>query len=487
LSGRYTKAGALAFFVMAIGVAMGIVVLGLSSGSPVLTLASTGVVLVSFYLVHATIRAFDVRRLTIPGAWYLAYIATVYIPGFAIYEDGIQPYKERFMFAMQSNLITVPLGFLLCNLVLNFKPREIKTYLEKDICSPKHEPGTGVIYAVLLMMSFGVAGLYLTQVQHIALIEMLKNPGAWEYYTDVRLESFVALKSSLVFAYAQLRGMLFPFLMASSLGYYLFSRKGQWLAIFIVTSLAGLGFASLDASKGPVAIVIIIIGFFFYLYKGGRVKFSAAPFWFVVILAFPVFILMTAGGAHGWQDLQGVLQNLNWRIFESNPAVAYKYFEIFPDEIAFLHGRSIQKVAILMGEPYVDTGVIVFRHFWSSYQEGNSAGGAFFARFYSDFGMSGVLAGGVLTGLVLQGVQVLILRRRKTIAWLAVYSFVMYTVWAINGESLPSVLLGGGIAFSLALPWLIELGAGLVAGKKAKSDLEPRKLTSTIQSTQPLA
>ena len=197
------------------------------------------------------------------------------------------------------------------------------------------------------------------------------------------------------------------------------------------------------------------LGFFVYLYKAGRIKKSALALWGGLLLAFPLFVLITVGGESSREGLQAVVETLGHRIFVTNSSVAYEYFEIFPNEVGFLHGRSIEKFAWLTGEPFFDTGEYVFEDMYSKSLEGNSAGGAFFAKFYADFGTPGVLAGGLLTGIILQGMQVFLVRRRKTILQLASYAFLFYAAFQINGESLPSVLLGRGVVLALVFPWVV--------------------------------
>jgi hypothetical protein len=445
-----------------VSIGVGAAVLLVGSGFSLLAIYSVLVILISLWLVQKTVRLYDLNRMTIPGFWYFSYIIIMYIPGFSIYFEGIPPYRDLFMFSMQSALITVPLGFLLINLILGVKTDEIKAYYDRPLKERESALSLGVTNWGFILGAVAITLLYLTEVQHIALLELLRNPGDWAYYQEVREESFNALRSSFVYAYSLLREMFYPFLIASTLGYYLRFRRRSWLFMFLLSALIGLGFASLSGAKGPPSIILMVLGIFIYLYKGGRINRFWIALWAVVLLMFPVFILVEAGGGRSWEALGLVFETLGIRIFEASPLVAYKYFEIFPDEVGFLHGGSIQKLAWLTGRPYFNTGYYVLSRIFSNPPESGSAGGAFFASFYADFGMPGVLVGGLLTGVILQGIQVYLMRGEKTVAKMAVMAFMFYAFLALNGRALPVVLLGTGTVFALFLPIVVKTSCVIV-------------------------
>jgi len=450
--------------VATVAVAPLIMMLALGLKSSLLILPSLTVMFLSTWLAQKTTRVFDLRHLTISGFWYICFLATIFIPSFFVYFDGRDPFRGRFLFAVQGTLLTVPIGFWLANQIFGFRTQEIRDYYRKPIAKNPGESGLGTTCTLLLVLALGLTILYFRQAPQIALFEIFRNPVDWATYEALRLTTFVALESRFDYAYALLRGVLYPLLIAVSLGCYLQSRRRFWLALVSVSAVSGIVFAALDAAKGPISVILISVGFFAFLYNAGKIRKRAILLWGGVLLAFPLLVLMTVLGGTSDAVVQPAVESLAHRIFVTNDVVAYDYFEVFPDQIQFLHGRSIEKVAWLTGTPFFDTGQYVFLDMSDTlgkYSEGNSAGGAFFAKFYADFGIPGVIVGGVFTGMVLQGIQVFLIRRRKTILYMAAYAFLFYSAFQINGEALPSALLGRGAVIALAFPWFVEKLSGL--------------------------
>jgi hypothetical protein len=63
----------------------------------------------------------------------------------------------------------------------------------------------------------------------------------------------------------------------------------------------------------------------------------------------------------------------------------------------------------------------------------------------ADFGLVGVLGGGVVAGMLMQGVHILLTRSTKTILNMAIYSFMVYAIWVLNFGSITSVLFVNGV------------------------------------------
>ncbi len=417
------------------------------------------VLLVSLWLGHKAARTLDLSHLTISGFWQICFLATIYIPSFVVYSEGLDPYRGTFLFAVQGTCLMVPLGFWLTNLISGFRTCEIREYYDRPIARTEGESGLGTTYVVFLVFALGLTALYFKQAPEIALFEIFRNPVDWATYEALRLTTFAALESQLDYGYALLRGVLYPLLILVGLGYYLRSRKRSWLAMFSVSAISGIVFAALDAAKGPVSVILMSAGFFIFLYKGGRIRKRTIALWGGLLLAFPLLVLITVLGGTSDAVLQPALQALAHRVFVTDDIVAYDYFEIFPKQVEFLHGRSVQKIAWLTQRPFFDAGQYVFLDMSDTlgkYSEGDSAGGSFFAKFYADFGIPGVLIGGLLTGIILQSIQIFLIRRRKTVLYLATYAFLFYVAFQINGEALPSVLLSRGAIIALAFPWMVE-------------------------------
>ncbi len=105
---------------------------------------------------------------------------------------------------------------------------------------------------------------------------------------------------------------------------------------------------------------------------------------------------------------------------------------------------------------YFDTPNYVGRYGWPQYIESINANGAFISDLNADFGLPGVLLGGVAAGGIMQWVHIYLVRRRKTIVGLACYAFLVYEFWDLNSTSLTTLLASNGTFLALALAWLME-------------------------------
>src|SRR5215510_1931892 len=80
-----------------------------------LALVSVLVLGASLLVMHHAVGLFHLRNITIPGFYYIVYVLIILLPGFRVYADMFEPYRSWYLFAIESALITVPLGILCIN------------------------------------------------------------------------------------------------------------------------------------------------------------------------------------------------------------------------------------------------------------------------------------------------------------------------------------------------------------------------------------
>jgi hypothetical protein len=93
---------------------------------------------------------------------------------------------------------------------------------------------------------------------------------------------------------------------------------------------------------------------------------------------------------------------------------------------------------------YIESYVYKYKYPGGAVETGHS-NAAFQSNLHADFGIIGVLLGGFLIGIVMQGIQIYIFQRRKTVVSLAMYSFMIYAFWVLNSGSITSVLFVNGV------------------------------------------
>jgi hypothetical protein len=291
-------------------------------------------------------------------------------------------------------------------------------------------------------------------VDTIPLLYLWRNPGDFWQLALLREDSFKLMDSPFLYAFYVLRSVVFPFLVIVSLGMYLQTKTKLWRNLFVGTTAAAVFYCSLSAAKLPVAAIVALIGFLIYYYRAGLITRRAVVVLLIIMLIFPLGVIWI--GYQGLTDLGDAFYAIGDRLFYLPSEVVYFYFEVFPSQHKYLQGRSIDKFARLMGWAPFDTPNYVGVYAYPEGLETVSANGAFLADLNADFGMPGVLLGGILTGFVMEWFHIYAVRRRKTVIAIALYSFLTYSFWILNSSSLPIVLASNGTILVLLISWWFD-------------------------------
>jgi len=398
---------------------------------------------------------FDLRRVGITSFWYLTYLAMIFLPAFIVYFDQPGLFRDRYLFAVESVLLTVPLGWWFATWIWCFSREEIDSFFQSPVVDDVPDRTLLLRCWLFLTACLLLMGAYVIEVKTLPLFYLIKHPGDAAELALLREDSFKLLNSPLSHAYYWVREVFFPLLVAVSLAGYLHLRGRKWLFTFAVASTAGLAFAAFSLAKAPVALIVLVSGLMYYLYRQGRPGRKAIAVVLILIFLFPVAVVAYASRSDS-TTAWVVLGAIGYRLFYIPTEGVYFYFEIFPSHIPYLHGRAIDKFAKLMGMQYFDTPNVVGTYAFPQGLESVSANAAFIADLNADFGMAGVLLGGILTGMVMQGIQIFVLRRRKTVATLALFAFLIAVFWFLNSTALIIVLLSNGGIPALAITWFLD-------------------------------
>lgn len=423
-------------------------------------LCSVAVSFVSLWFMQTTTRIFDFRHPSIAGVWFFCFVTMCWIPSLLIFmeitPEGYSypiysgPHLYTFLLATTCTLLAIPSGVWLTNRMFDFKAADVKRYFE----SPAVPPTDGSrAYECLLALALALTALYFCEVKEWPLVAMFRDPGNFAYLALLRDESFVSLDSHFVYAYSVLREALYPFLIALAFTNYLATKKSKWLLLFLLSLAAGIMFASISIARGPVATIFLVVTACWYLCRSGRVSSRQIVFGLALVLTFPVLVSLIASSVD--TTTIDALRIVFVRLCYAPAYVAYVYFEVIPKEVHFQYGATIGKFAWLFGMEHADLSKYVLFTIYPDTLESGSAGGAFFADFYANFGIPGVLGGGVVTGIIMQSIQVLLTRRKKTAASMAAYAFMFYAFFMTTSRTLPTVLLSTGVFFVLVFWWIL--------------------------------
>lgn len=425
---------------------------------PPLAWLSGLLIVASLWMMHCLVGLFNLRQLTIPAFFYFLYLAVILIPGFFIFNEEITSSRWRFLFGIESVVVTVPLGIWLASLSLGFRRQETTNYFRRAVALEPLGTSANRLYIASLGLALALVLMNLWETPVIPLFFLIRNPGDFLTAAVLREDSFKFLNSNLTYAYYVLRGTVFPFLIMVAFGRYLHQKQEPWRRLFLISLLLGVSYAAVTIEKSHVAATLGLLIVFYYLFKGGNLSKKAAFLVPLLFLSFPLIVLLLAYQGSEGGTLSGALQAIGYRLFYSPAQIVYGYFEVFPAVIPFQHGASIVKLAHLMDWKVVNIPNLVGLYMTEGQGDLDTitANSCFIGNFNADFGLPGVVLGGVLAGFLMQSVNVYLCRKPKTVVNLAAYAICMWAFGLLVASALSTVMLSGGVAFSLVLSWLFR-------------------------------
>ncbi len=409
----------------------------------------------------------SLRRLTVPGVWYYSYLTTTIVPAMLVASETHTRYVAPFLFAVVITLFTAPLGMWLVNLAGGGGRRQIQAFFQAPV--DRRPPGTPDLaaFAVVLAVALALTAGYLIETPVIPLLYLLRNPGSALVVVGLREESFKLLNSPFVYAYDVTRNVVYPFLIALALGYYLSSRRLLWLVLFLGTAGIGVFYAAASIAKTPVAVIMLVTALFVYLYRGGRFGWRTMVASFLAVFVFPVAVVFQSFSGLGFHASDIAVAILR-RVFYVPAEVLYNYFVVVPDIVPYLNGRTIGRVQWILGESDINIANFVFQRMFPTRLESGLANTSFLGYLHADFGLPGILLGGALAGALMQVCQLWLSRRPKTMVTLAAYAYFLWVAWKVNTQSLTQILLSGGAVVVLLLVGTLRHGAAFFAMSTAR-------------------
>ena len=403
----------------------------------------------------------SLRRLTLPAVWYYSYLATTIVPALFLAAGTDTRYVAPFLFAVIVTLFTAPLGMLLVNAATGFRRGEISAFFGSAVERVPPRPSEVAAFIALLAVTLALTAGYLIETPVIPLLYLIRNPGSAAILVGLREESFKLLDSPLVYAYDVVRNVVYPFLIPLALGYYLATRRAAWLALFLVVTTVGVFYAAASIAKAPVAVIALVLMLFVYLDRRGRIGWRTVAVGFAAVFLFPLAVLFQSLSGLGFSPAQIALALLR-RVFYVPAEVLYNYFVVVPDIVPYLHGRTIGRVQWILGESGINIANYVFRFMFPNRVESGLANTSFIGYLHADFGVPGILLGGVIAGALLQSCQVWLTRRPRNMVTLAAYAYLLWVAWKVNSQSLTQIMLSGGVIVILLLVATLREGAAFL-------------------------
>lgn len=235
------------------------------------------------------------------------------------------------------------------------------------------------------------------------------------------------------------------------------SKSPKWWVLAAVMLAAATIVKTYNFAKAP--IVTFFLGYIFILiYHCGRIKLK----WLISFGIGAFALLVIAYYALGTSlDFTDIYNGLWGRLFFTQVGTLSYNFDLFPNYVPYLDGRSFGRLLLpvfgFSGDSQIRSGRLIMEIYGSSGVYEGSAGvmnSVFIGEAYANFGWPGVIFSIILVALVIAVIFSLSIKLRKTPATVAMFAF--FTVYIANTTQ------GGFVDFVYNIVWIVVFCALMV-------------------------
>jgi len=415
---------------------------------------------VTLFIVAIIVRLyphlFDIRTLRLPGIFLASYLAMIIIPAPLVYFNSPQS-QERVTFLLATNLgfIFFIFGIVAMGIFFPSSTKEVRVWLTKPLLSrPIFKPISIVLLAACLLS----LTLYISTVGELPIFMALRGGSSVLALAFARENALKLIPGKIEYLFSLLRSTLLPFVTSLLLVIAISSRKTTWKFLFVVALISTLIMSVATLEKSPTAFFVLML-FFTWLLAHGR-RFSLKPTHLIPIgilaFIFPVAVLIAG---YGTSSPARILDSIIRRLFYLPSEVLYNYFLYFPRAQNFLLGRSLPYISKLFPSgPFPVANMVCLFMYPDAFLQSCSANAAYVGYLWADFGWAGILLGSFLCGMVLQGIQLLILRLPKSAPTIAIQAMFGGQVIYLTSTSFAGLVdpLGRGFVIILVIAMLLR-------------------------------
>jgi len=424
----------------------------------------SGLAIFGFFLFKKVFlgNSLKLTRLTLPSFFIIAYIILMSLPSIIWFYSLPHPIRHTYFLAVQSVLISFPLGVLLANVLFlypSIPSRIVSVFLCSSLLKTRHDSYIFPSWILMVFSSILIVTIYILTSDYVPLIGALTAYG--EMPGEIVRSSIYWEGDFMHYAHALMARFFLPFCLLYS--YFMaYIYKGGWKYLFWITLLLAMFTFSLTFDRVyPFEVFILLALAIYFKNKNNqlisRIRFPSTSIVHVVPtskMRLAIFILailalgMAVGGIVSRTQYNLPLNltviwntSINFfidRVLLDPSYMACIYFEEFNNPSTFLYGKSIHiLVSSLFGVEFHPT-----------------ISPSFVAELWLNFGWFGVVMGTTIIGFILQFIQ-LRLFREKSIATLSIYILLLLNgAWIIYGHVLATMVVSVYLAGILFLIFL---------------------------------
>jgi len=428
-----------------------------SGDDTVFVIGLLAVALIGLLLINEALlgRSLRIKRLTIPSFFVLMYVALMALPAIVwFYAAPSDPIRYTFFAAMQSVLVTFPIGVLFANLLFGgfSSPKRVARFFSTPLqASPDDRAGLRYWW-LMLLAAIMVTVVYLQTSSYVPLIGALTTYG--EVEASLVRRAIVSEGVAIHYGHALTARLFLPFcLIYAYFMAYLYG--GRWRLMFWPTLAVAAFVSSLTFDRMfPFSVLLFLVLAMYVKHDdlvvraraaGKRLRGGGSKARLGVYVVGLLTVSMLVGGVvsltqfNRQMNLEIIIVTSTDFLFNRvvlDPSfMAYIYFEEFNDPSKLLYGKALH--------------VLVSRALGVEFYPLISP--SFVASLWVNFGWMGVVLGGALIGFVLQLIQILMFDRKSIPALTCYIIMLLNGAWIIYGHILATMVA------SVYLPCMILL------------------------------
>lgn len=398
---------------------------------------------------------FNIYTLRLPGIFAATYSMMLLIPLPILYSECCPLSKNRnaFLLTTCAGFLCTIAGILLVHHLLPISRQTIRHWFAR---STVQVPALYLINLILLVGCLTIFALYIYTVGTLPIIELLTRLDPTVQFGLARENALKLIQGRIVYLFVALRAVLLPYTM---LLYFVVAlngrRKVNWL-LFAIAASASLTMASATLEKSPVGYNLIALLFTWILVRGKTLSIRITVSLLALALLFPMFVVLAVSNYE--HSLSTVLEAIISRVFYVPSQVLLQYFEYFPHHQDFLMGRSLPYISKFFSKgPFPVANTIYLYMYPASIIKSGNANAAYIGNLWADFSWPGVIFGSIFCGMLIQGLQVIILRLPKSPPTIVLQAMLTYQVAMLTSTSIPDFLEATGAAYATGLTIFILL------------------------------
>ncbi|NEP01159.1 MAG: oligosaccharide repeat unit polymerase [Symploca sp. SIO2E9] len=392
--------------------------------------------------------------MSFPTIFIFSYFVLIYLQALNIYLNKI--YEFSFLIATW----LVPYIFVLTAaawlFLMNHGPRKNRSSFFKHRVSTREEKIVKLTpFISTLLVILPIIYLIDKGIEGTAFFFLISNPGEIQEALKLRIGGLVSNYSPVMTViYSYSRSLFYPIYIAIMVALRVngLISKTHLSAVLAVAAL----YSVFTAAKAPLATLLITGLISAYFSKRSRIlsiRFLSLAFLglFLPALLYPLWF-----GSESQDTLFVAASNL-WRRLTLVPSQASAvYFEAFTNTYPHLGFSSNRWLATIFGVDYNPTPSLIYKDYLQGSVEGGLVNASYFASFYADWGILGVVFGTGMVALILASLQIFFDRSNADALTTGIRAVALVATVQLMLTNFYSVCLGRGLISSSILLIIIN-------------------------------